>query len=80
MAKKQRIGVVVSNKCNKTVTVIIQIRFQHPKYQKTLIQTNRYLVHDENNECKLGDIVLIEECAPISKKKTWKIKERIKVY
>ena len=80
MAKKERIGIVVSNKTNKTAIVVIQIRYQHPKYGKTLIKTKRYMTHDENNECTSGDIVLIEESAPISKHKKWRLKEVLRSY
>jgi small subunit ribosomal protein S17 len=79
MARKQRLGVVISNKAEKTITVAIQIRYQHPKYEKILIKTKRYMAHDENNLCKQGDFVLIEECAPISKQKKWIVKEIMKV-
>jgi small subunit ribosomal protein S17 len=75
MSKKQRIGIVVSNKANKTIIVAIQIRYQHPKYTKTLIQTKRYMAHDEMNSCHPGDLVLIEESPPFSKHKKWKLKE-----
>ncbi len=80
MAKKQRIGVVVSDKAEKTVTVAIKIRYQHPKYLKTLTKIKKYLVHDENSSSKIGDIILIEETPPISKRKYWKIKEIISTY
>jgi len=80
MAKKERVGIVVSNKAEKTITVAIQIRYQHPKYGKTLIQTKRYMAHDEKNSCKAGDIVLIEESRPFSKNKKWILKEVLKVY
>lgn len=80
MVKKERIGIVASNKSEKTITVIIQIRYQHPKYEKTLIKTKRYMAHDNDNLCKPGDLVLIEECAPFSKKKKWCLKEIIKFY
>lgn len=80
MIKKQRIGVVINNKANKTITVLIQIRYSHPKYLKTLTKTKRYLVHDEKYECKNGDIVLIEETRPISKLKRWTIKRIIRSY
>lgn len=80
MTKKQRIGVVVSNKAKKTIIVAIQIRFQHSKYLKTLIQTKRYMVHDEENKAKSGDFVLIEESRPISKRKRWILKEIINSY
>jgi small subunit ribosomal protein S17 len=80
MAKKERVGIVVSNKAEKTITVAIQIRYQHPKYGKTLIQTKRYMAHDEKNSSKAGDIVLIEESRPFSKNKKWILKEVLKVY
>lgn len=80
MAKKQRIGIVVSNKTEKTIIVAIQIRYQHPKYTKTLVKTKRYMAHDEKNECKSGDVVLIEESAPFSKHKKWNLKEVIRFY
>jgi small subunit ribosomal protein S17 len=80
MTKQERIGVVISNKAEKTITVAIQIRYQHPKYGKTLIKTKKYLAHDENNRCKSGDIVLIEQSRPISKHKKWILKELIRAY
>lgn len=80
MPKKQRIGIVVSNKTEKTIVVAIQIRYQHPKYTKTLIKTKRYMAHDEKNECKSGDVVLIEESSPFSKHKKWKLKEIVRFY
>jgi len=80
MTKQERIGVVISNKAEKTITVAIQIRYQHPKYGKTLIKTKKYLAHDENNKCKSGDIVLIEQSRPISKHKKWILKELIRAY
>jgi ribosomal protein S17 len=54
MTKQERIGVVISNKAEKTITVAIQIRYQHPKYGKILIKTKRYMAHDEENQCKQG--------------------------
>jgi small subunit ribosomal protein S17 len=80
MTRKERIGIVVSNKPNKTIIVAIQIRYQHPKYTKTLIKTKRYMAHDEKNTCRSGDLVLIEESAPFSKHKTWALKEILKPY
>jgi small subunit ribosomal protein S17 len=80
MTNQERIGVVISNKAEKTITVAIQIRYQHPKYGKTLIKTKKYLAHDENNRCKSGDIVLIEQSRPISKQKKWILKELIRAY
>lgn len=80
MVKKERIGIVVSNKTEKTIIIAIQTRYQHPKYGKTVIQTKRYMAHDENNSCKPGDVVLLEESPPISKQKKWKLKEILKIY
>lgn len=80
MVKKERIGVVVSDKPNKTIVVAIQTRYQHPKYQKILVKTKRYMAHDELNLCKSGDVVLLEESAPYSRHKKWNLKEILKVY
>jgi small subunit ribosomal protein S17 len=80
MVKKERIGIVVSNKPEKTIIVAIQTRYQHPKYNKTLVKTKRYMAHDEENKCKSGDLVLVEESPPISRNKKWKLKEILKVY
>lgn len=80
MAKKQRIGIIVSNKAQKTITVAVQIRYQHKKYGKTLIQTKRYLTHDENETGNPGDIVMIEETRPLSKHKSWQLKKILKTY
>jgi small subunit ribosomal protein S17 len=80
MVKKERIGIVVSNKNEKTIIIAIQTRYQHPKYGKTVIKTKRYMAHDENNRCKPGDVVLLEESPPISKHKKWKLKEILKIY
>ena len=80
MTKQERIGVGISNKAEKTITVAIQIRYQHPKYGKTLIKTKKYLAHDEENKCKSGDIVLIQQSRPISKYKKWILKELLRVY
>ena len=68
MATKQQIGLIVSNKMQKTVVVKIENRYPHPMYSKTLIKTKKYLVHNELKECNIGDKVLMEECRPISKK------------
>lgn len=80
MVKKERIGVVVSSKAEKTIVVAIQTRYQHPKYGKILLKTKRYMAHDEENSSKSGDIVLLEESAPYSRNKKWKLKEIIKFY
>ena len=78
MAKKERIGTVVSNKADKTIVVSVQMRYQHPKYGKTLVKSKKYMAHDELNNCKTGDIVLLEESRPLSKNKKWILKEILK--
>ena len=80
MAKKERIGIVVSNKAEKTIVVALQTRYQHPKYGKILIKTKRYMAHDQLNKCQTGDVVLLEESAPLSRHKKWALKEILRVY
>ena len=80
MAVKERIGIVVSNKAEKTIIVVIQRRYQHPKYGKILIKSKRYMAHDENNQAKSGDIVLLQETPPLSRCKRWNLKKIVKVY
>ena len=73
MPVKQQIGIVISNKMEKTIVVKIENRYSHPIYSKTLIKTKKYLAHDELGECNIGDQVLVEECRPLSKRKRWKL-------
>lgn len=73
MPVKQEIGVVISDKMNKTVVVEIENRYSHPIYSKTLIKTKKYLAHDELEEANIGDQVLVQECRPLSKRKRWKL-------
>jgi len=75
MAVKERVGLVVSDKMQKTVVVAIENRAPHPKYGKIVVKTQRYKVHDEDNQCKIGDRVRIEETRPLSKTKRWTLKE-----
>ena len=77
MPVKEKIGIVVSNKMQKTVVVKVESRFSHPIYSKTMIKTRKYLAHDEMSECSIGDQVLVTECRPISKKKRWSITQII---
>jgi small subunit ribosomal protein S17 len=77
MAVKERVGIVVSNKMDKTVVVAIENRVPHPKYGKTIIQTKRYKAHDEENACNEGDRVRISETRPLSKTKRWVVVETI---
>jgi small subunit ribosomal protein S17 len=79
MAKKERIGRVVSNKANKTIVVSVQTRYTHPKYGKILLKTKRFMAHDEDNKCNSGDVVLLEESRPLSKNKKWILKEILKI-
>lgn len=71
MPKRILQGVVVSDKNDKTVVVQVERRFTHPVMKKTVRSTKKYHAHDENNVCKAGDIIRIEECAPVSKNKKW---------
>jgi small subunit ribosomal protein S17 len=75
--RKTRIGVVVSNKMDKTVVVKIQDRVKHPLYNKIVDRSVKYKAHDENNECGIGDKVQIMECRPMSKDKNWRVVEII---
>jgi small subunit ribosomal protein S17 len=77
MPVKQQIGIVISNKMQKTIVVKIENRYSHPMYSKTLVKTKKYLAHDELENCNMGDQVLIQECRPLSKRKRWKLIEII---
>jgi small subunit ribosomal protein S17 len=72
-------GEVVSNKMNKSATVLIERKIKHPVYGKYIKRSNKICIHDEKNICNIGDNVLIEECAPVSKTKSWKLKSVIQV-
>lgn len=71
---KQRMhyGVVVSNRMDKTVVVVVETLKKHTKYKKYVKRTKKYKVHDENNECNIGDVISFVETRPISKEKNWK--------
>lgn len=73
--RKTRIGRVVSNNMDKTVVVAVETLRRHPLYKKTIKRAVKYKVHDENNECKLGDKVKIVECRPLSRDKRWRVVE-----
>jgi len=77
MAVKERVGLVVSNKMNKTVVVAVENRAPNRKYGKIVVKTKRYKVHDEDNQCQEGDRVRIQETRPLSKTKRWKVIEII---
>ncbi len=73
--RKTRIGVVVSDKMDKTIVVAIKTKVRHPLYGKMVNRTRKFKAHDENNECGIGDTVKIMETRPISKDKRWRLVE-----
>ncbi len=76
MPKRVLTGRVVSDKMDKTVTVLVERRVMHPLYKKFIRRSKKYAAHDEANLCKEGDLVQIEECPPISKRKAWLVVQR----
>ena len=77
MARKQRIGVVQSDRMDKTVVVMVERTVTHPLYKKIVRRRKKYQAHDEANDCSIGDKVVIEECRPISKNKHWRVMQII---
>ena len=77
MPKRILQGTVVSDKTDKTVTVLIERKVAHPVYGKIIRRSKKYHAHDEANAVKTGDVVRIEECAPISKLKAWRVVETV---
>jgi small subunit ribosomal protein S17 len=75
--RKERIGVVVSNKMAKTIVVAEKRKVKHPIYGKFINRTTKLMAHDEKNECKVGDLVRIMETRPLSKNKSWRMVEII---
>lgn len=75
--RKERKGVVVSDKQDKTITIAVERRTQHPKYKRVVKKTKKYKAHDEENVCNEGDIVRIMETRPLSKTKRWRLIEVI---
>ena len=73
--RKERIGVVSSNKGDKTITVAVKWKEKHPIYGKFLKRTTKFMAHDEKNECRIGDRVRIMETRPLSKNKCWRLIE-----
>ena len=70
-SKRTLIGRVVSDKMDKTVTVLVERRVKHPMYDKIIVRSKKYHAHNESNEAKQGDLVEIQECRPMSKSKAW---------
>lgn len=77
MPKRILVGTVTSDKTDKTVTVKVERKVKHPLYGKIIRRSKKYHAHDEGNVIKAGDTVRIEECAPLSKLKTWKVLEKV---
>ena len=75
--RKTRVGVVTSNKMNKTVAVTVERKLRHPIYGKFVKKTKSFMAHDENNDCSIGDVVKIMETRPMSKLKRWRLVEII---
>jgi small subunit ribosomal protein S17 len=73
--RKTRIGLVTSNKMEKSITVSVERKVKHPIYGKFLKKTTKFMAHDEKNECSIGDIVKIMETRPLSKSKCWRLVE-----
>tara|TARA_B100000700_G_scaffold330537_1_gene457305 strand:+ start:98 stop:364 length:267 start_codon:yes stop_codon:yes gene_type:complete len=79
MALKERVGIVVSDKMDKTVVVAVENRFPHSVYQKTVSRTTRYKAHDSENKCRMGDRVRIIETRPLSATKRWKVTDVLSI-
>ncbi|WP_236970626.1 30S ribosomal protein S17 [Membranihabitans marinus] len=73
--RKVKVGVVSSDKMDKTITVVVERRLQHPIYGKFVKKSKKFTAHDESNECNIGDTVRIMETRPLSKKKRWRLVE-----
>jgi small subunit ribosomal protein S17 len=73
--RKSRVGVVVSNKMTKTISVKVERRLPHPLYGKSVKLSKKFMAHDENNDCNIGDTVRISETRPLSKNKRWRLIE-----
>ena len=73
MSIKQKKGIVISTKMQKTIVIKVENQYSHKLYSKIINKTKKYLVHDELEQCLIGDYVLIKQCKPISKKKHWKL-------
>lgn len=73
--RKIRMGTVISNKMDKTATVLLERLIEHPLYHRVIKRSKKLLAHDENNECQIGDKVVVVETRPLSKRKRWKVAE-----
>ncbi len=75
--RKERVGLVVSNKMDKSIIVQIERKYKHPVYGKYVRKSNKFVAHDEKNDCNIGDTVKIMETRPLSKRKNWRLVEII---
>ncbi|MCQ2296494.1 MAG: 30S ribosomal protein S17 [Bacteroidales bacterium] len=73
--RKERVGVVVSNKMDKSIVILVERKVKHPMYGKFVKKSTKFMAHDEKNECNIGDIVRIMETRPLSKNKCWRLVE-----
>jgi small subunit ribosomal protein S17 len=73
--RKSRIGIVTSDKMDKTITIVVERKVKHPIYGKFLKKSTKFMAHDEKNECNIGDTVRIMETRPLSKNKCWRLVE-----
>ena len=73
--RKEKVGIVTSNKMQKTVVVTVVRQFTHPFYQKVVRRSKKFLAHDEHNQCQVGDTVRIQETRPLSRSKRWRVLE-----
>ena len=73
--RKERVGVVVSNKMDKSIVVKVERKVKHPLYGKFVQKSTKFMAHDEKNECNIGDVVRIMETRPLSKNKCWRLVE-----
>lgn len=73
--RKEKIGTVVSNKMDKTVTVLVSQRIKHPVYGKYINRSRKFMAHDEANACRIGDTISIVETRPMSRNKRWRVKD-----
>ena len=77
--RKERVGSVVSNKGDKTIVVLTERMVKHPFYGKFVNKSTRFMAHDENNECGMGDLVTIMEVRPLSKRKRWRLVQILEI-
>lgn len=75
--RKERVGIVTSNKMDKSITISVESKAKHPMYGKFIKKTSKFMAHDEKNDCNIGDTVRIMETRPLSKSKNWRLVEII---